>query len=390
MWQVKPWSSNFPTLSGAYDETYNGGDTADVFVSRLSDDLSTLTGSTFLGGAKSDYNSSLAVNNNNPASILIYVAEQLLSSDFPTVSGGYDVTYNGNLPTWNGFVLRLNSDLTQLTASTFLGDRDLSLGIDNTGSVYVAGDTFYYSSFPSISGGYDEIKNGNHDIFVSRLNSDLTNLEKSTFLGGSNAEFDPFLVIDNSGTIYVTGVTESFNFPSVSGAYDETWNGGRDIFVSRLNSDLSSLERSTFIGSSPGEYYFSLAVDHENRVFVSGTTWSQDFPVTSGGYDQAWNGTTDIFISLLSSDLKSLTESTFLGGSKFEDNPSLALGKSGSVYVVGTTTSSDFPTVAGGYDETHNGSQDVFVSLLSSDLSSVERIDLPGRIIERGQSLSGR
>jgi len=329
-----------------------------------------LISSTFLGGSDIDGGYSLALDSEGS----VYVTGYTRSSNFPTTPGAYDETHNGE--DYDVFVSALSSDLSELLYSTFLGgssgDWVWSLALDSEGSVYVTGETSS-SNFPTTPGAYDETHNGERDVFISALSSDLSELLYSTFLGGSDEDGGWSLALDSEGSVYVTGGTESSNFPTTPGAYDETHNGeDYDVFVSALSSDLSELLYSTFLGGGRDDFGYSLALDSEGSVYVTGGTQSAYFPTTPGAYYETYNGWGDVFVSALSSDLSELLYSTFLGGSGSDRGISLALDSEGSVYVTGRTRSDNFPTTPGAYDETHNGEDyDVFVSALSPDLSEL-------------------
>ncbi|RKX62260.1 MAG: hypothetical protein DRP41_07475, partial [Thermodesulfobacteriota bacterium] len=296
------------------------------------------------------------------------------SSDYPTTSGAYDESHNGY---YDVFVSRLNSSLSSLLSSTFIGGSDdeygYSIALDRGGNVYITGET-YSSDYPTTSGAYDESFNGDEDVFVSRLNSSLSNLLSSTFIGGSSYDYGYCIALDGGGNVYITGETESSDYPTTSGAYDESFNGDDDVFVSKLNSSLSTLLASTFIGGSGGDYGYSITLDGSGNVYVTGYTKSSNYPTTSGAYDEGYNGGSDVFVSRLNSSLSTLLASTFIGGSDDDRGYCIALDRGGNVYITGYTHSSDYPTTSGAYNESYNGGGDVFVSRLNSNLSKVSSL----------------
>ncbi len=266
-----------------------------------------------------------------------------------------------------------------LLASTYLGgsneDTVYSLALDTNGNVYVTGST-YSSDFPITSGAYNTSYTGG-DVFVSKLDSGLTSLLASMFLGGSGYEECFSLTLDTNGNVYVTGWTKSSDFTITSGAYDTSYNGGNtyggDVFVSKLDGGLTSLLASTYLGGAANDYGYSLTLDTNGNVYVTGWTSSIDFPTTRGAYDTSYTGG-DVFISKLDGGLTSLLASTYLGGSSQEFGQSLTLDTSGNVYVTGYTSSTNFPTTSGAYDTSLDGYgsySDVFVSKLDGGLTNL-------------------
>ena len=387
-------STNFPTTSGAYGTTYNGGGRFgyEVFVSRLDPNktgTAQLDYSTFLGGSMDDeWVHALCV----AASGVVTVAGMAVSTDFPTTSGAYGTTHNGGSS--DAFVSRLDPSKTgsaQLLYSTFLGgsgnDHAQALFVATSGVVTVAGWTAS-TDFPTTSGAYDTTHNGPgvspSDAFVSRLIPSpvgSAGLIYSTFLGGIGGEDASGLSVDVSGVVTVAGNTSSANFPTTNGAYDTNHNGNWDGFVGRLDpskTGTAQLVYSTFLGGSGQDFVRSLAVDSSGVVTVAGGTRSLNFPTTSGAYDTTFGcppfgSGDDAFASRLDpskTGTAQLVYSTFLGGTGSDAALGLFVDASGVVTLSGNTSSANFPTTNGAYDTTYNAVApfyfgDAFVSRLS-------------------------
>jgi len=349
-------SSNFPTTVGAWDTIYNN---TDVFVTKF--DLTTsLSYSTFLGGSSSEYCYGIAVDSSGCA----YVTGYTYSSDFPTTVGAWDTTYyNGDV-----FVTKFNSAGTALLYSTYLGGSSSEYGygiaVDSSGCAYVTGYT-YSSDFPTTVGAWDT-SYYNTDLFVTKFNSAGTALLYSTFLGGTSYEYNSQygasqIAVDSSGCAYVTGYTQSSDFPITSGAYDSTFNGSTDVFVTKFNSGGTALVYSTYLGGSSSDYpYGGIAVDSSGCAYVMGYTNSSNFPTTPGAWDTSYYNT-DLFVTKFNSAGTALVYSTFLGGSSSEYGyGGIAVDSSGCAYVTGYTSSTDFPITSGAIGSYSNG--DVFIT----------------------------
>jgi len=260
-----------------------------------------------------------------------------------------------------------------LLASTYLGGASFDIGyiiaIDSVGNVYVAGQTLS-TDFPTTSGVYDT-SNNDGDVFVSKLNGDLTSLLASTYLGGSADDFAFSLGINANGSICVAGWTSSTNFPTTAGAYDTSYNSGMDAFVSILNGDLTNLIASTYLGGSQDDNSEAISIDSSQNIYIVGRTSSTNFPTTVGAYDTSYNSGMDAFVSILNGDLTNLIASTYLGGNQDDLGGRIALKTDGNIYVTGATSSGDFPTTAGAYNILNNGGLDAFVSKLNNNLTSL-------------------
>ena len=339
--------------------------------------------STFLGGSHEyDWGHGMSIH---PTTGDVYVTGETWSADFPGIRGGADTTFVGRS---EAFVSRLNSGLTTLYQSTFLGGygMDSGFGISihpTTGAVYATGET-RSDDFPGIAGGPDTTFSGYSEGFVSRLNSSLTTLLQSTFLGGNDEERGRDIAIHpTTGDVYVTGDTRSGNFPGITGGADTTFAGWSEGFVSRLNSGITTLYQSTYLGGSSSDgndrdYGFDIAFHPTTGdVYVAGETWSPDFPGIAGGADTTFAGGYEGFVSLLNSGLTTLYQSTYLGGCCIDSCRGISIHPTTrDVYVAGVTTSGDFPRIAGGADTTLGGLREAFVVRLSNLAATFDLPDL--------------
>ena len=334
---------------------------------------------TFVGGTQEDKAYAIALDSDKN----IFVTGTTRSSAFPVTPGAYDNAYASNLDI---FVSKFDADLTTLLASTFIGgsgnDYGYSIAIGADGNIYIAGDTDS-SDFPTTAGAYQGTKSGYRDTFVSRLDNDLSSLLASTFVGGSGNDYGRAITIDSAQKVFVTGYTDSDDFPTTAGAYQTARKGNEDAFIYKLDNTLSSLEASTYLGGSDSDYAYGLAKNGD--VFVVGATASADFPTTTS---RPYGGEMDAFIGRLNSNLTSLVASTYLGGDDHDVGKAIAISAAGDVYVTGWTASTayydlsatfhppTFPTTRGAYDRSNDPAKvpshrfsDVFVSKFNSYLS---------------------
>ncbi len=269
-----------------------------------------------------------------------------------------------------------NEDLIidPLIFSTFIGginkDRGENIAIDSGGNLIITGST-QSSNFPNTTGANDTTYNEGTDVFVIKLNSNGTLPIYSTFIGGSSYDFGDGVAVDFNGNVYITGYTQSSDFPNTTNAFDNSYNGVQDIFILKLNPLGSKLIYSTFIGGSSHEYSYDIVTDSNGNAYVTGYTNSSDFPNTSGAYDRTYNGGDDVFICKLNSSGSNLTYSTFIGGSSYEMGYDITIDSEDNVYITGVTGSVDFPNTTGAFDESFNVVYDAFVLKLNETGSGV-------------------
>jgi hypothetical protein len=357
-------SGNLPTTVGAFQTAYAGAD--DAFVAKLSADGSSLAYSTYLGGAASaDYGYGIAVASTGAA----FVAGVTCSSNFPTTGGAFQTTLDG---TCDAFVTKVGASGASLGYSTFLGgsgfDYGNAIAIDSNGAAYVAGETGS-GDFPiSVhDGAFQTTIAGGNDAFVTELNGTGSALTYSTYLGGGSDDVAEGVAVDSNGAAYVTGYTESSNFPT-SGAFQNANAGGTaDVFVTKVSAGGSALGYSTYLGGTGDDEAVAIAVDSTGAAWVTGYTDSTDYPTTAGALQSAIAGTQDALVSKLGVDGSTLGYSTYLGGSVPSGLGSasgagtgIAIDSTGAAYVTGETRSTDFPVV-GAFQGSNAGHEDAFV-----------------------------
>ncbi|MHA1910964.1 MAG: SBBP repeat-containing protein [Candidatus Kariarchaeaceae archaeon] len=321
------WSDDFPTLNG-YDQTTTD---TDAFLTKF-DSSGVLLWSTYLGGSGDDNARSLAVDSDD----CIIVTGHTWSDDFPILNGNETFSSeNGDYP--NGcdvFVAKFDSS-GDLLWSTYLGgsenDYAYSVAITSDNSIVITGHT-YSGDFPSSNLGYQ-------NIFVTKFDSS-GNLIWSNCLGGSTIDTSKFVAIDSNDNIIITGHTSSSDFPTLNG-FSETFHGGTDVFLTKLDSS-GVLIWSTFLGGGSFDYASSLAIDSQDCFIITGWTQSSDFP-TLNGYDQTYNDT-DAFLTKFDSS-GALLWSTYLGGSEGDNGYSVTIDSQDYIIAIGHTRSSDFPIV---------------------------------------------
>ena len=288
------FGAQFSTTIGAYEEVFGGGQ-LDIGILKYTPDGSNVLYVTYIGGANAELPHSMIVNEYDE--LLIFGTTG--SSDFPTTSGAYSNTFqggpaasfeNGYIQLTNGldvFVCRLSSDGSQMLGSTYVGGTGNdgfngaipvnyadeirgAIWVDANNDVYV-GTSSQSTDFPITNGAIQQqYGGGNQDGVVFKLNGNLTQLRWSTYLGGSAEDGIYYLVVDTDKRAVVTGGTKSSNFPTSNNAYQSSFGGDTDGFVSIIDSSGNTLVGSTFIGAAGYDQSFIVGADKTNHVYIFG------------------------------------------------------------------------------------------------------------------------
>ena len=324
--------------------------------------------STYLGGSGFDQGYAIAVDSLGNS----YVTGQTAAIDFPTTAVAFQTQYGGG----DAFVAKLNPSGNALVYSTYLASASGNgIAIDSAGNAYITGDAGA-TSFPTTASAFQTAPVG-YDAFITKLNATGSALVYSARFGGNLDDFSRGIALDGSGNAYITGWTVCRStvctFPTVNAFQPNYAGGNNDAFVTKINSSGSALVYSTYLGggkiiNGTDDWGEAIAVDSTGSAYVTGYTYSPDFPVTAGAFDTARAGL-DAFVTKFTPDGGSLVYSTFLGGAGREQGQGIAVDASGNAYVVGITESSDFPVTAGAFQT--KGSFDAFVTKLNAKGSAL-------------------
>jgi hypothetical protein len=292
-------SGNFPTTSRAFQRSLSG--LQNVFITKLNPSGTTIEYSTLLGGNDYDFGFGIAVNKEGNAYVT-GTTYGIFSDTFPTTSNAYQTAASGS---GDAFVSKLSADGSTLVYSTFLGgagyDGARGIALDTNGNAYVTGYT-QSNTFPTTAGAAQTTLNGTEDAFVTKLNSDGSGLVYSTYLGGSGNDAGFGIAVGTNGYAYITGYTQSADFPTTATAIQTANGTGKEPFMAALNASGAQLAYSTYLGGSNGDGAYAIAVDSSNNAYVTGYTNSVDFPVTKGAYrsELTTGASQDAFIAKLS------------------------------------------------------------------------------------------
>jgi len=368
-------SDDYPITQNAYDQIINNGSPSsyfDTYISCLSSDLTTLLYSTYLGTTNGDYGDCLILDSDDN----VYITGHTRNYDFPITPGAFDETFNTVTNDGDAYVSKFDPTLSNLLASTFLGggryDRGYSLVFDENEDLYIAGRTSS-SGFPTTPNAYQPERAWAYDFFISKMDNNLTTLITSTFLGGEDgSEQIPKIKLGNDDNIYLAGSSGSDDYPTTSGAFDETFGqpaGSYDGVVSKLNADLSELLASSYIGDAYYDECFAIYVDNDLNVYIGGWTTQADFLAHPNGWLTILDDN-QAFIIKLNSSLTERIAGTFIGGYNFETVTNIIEDVNNNILITGYVEASNFPTTPNAYNTLSNGGLDQFITIFDPWLSA--------------------
>ncbi len=360
-------SADFPTANPAQGSLRGN---TDVIVAKLNASGNALVYSTFLGGANSGQGGEIGFGIAADANGNAYVTGLTSSTDFPT-RNAFDSTLSGPV---DAFLTKFDA-AGRLVYSTFLGGGNAEIGfdvaVDSLGAAYVVGNTnstdlnsnvrVLRDETPNEAEAADELAapeqtglRGPSDGFIMKLTPNGGARSYVRYLGGDANELAFGVAVDEAGSAYVIGNTDSRDFPTVNPVQANYAGGDSDAFVTKVAVNGGSLVYSTYLGGSGDETSpfldgnpiqgLAIAVDRGGSAYVTGRTGSRDFPLRNP-LRATFAGNSEAYVTKLNASGNALVYSTFIGGSGDEEPTGIAVDAQGNAYVAGATDSGDFPQV---------------------------------------------
>lgn len=346
----------FPTTGGAFQRAYQGSKVSlygdqNAFVAKLSPDGSNLLFASYFGTM--DLIRDLVVDQSGN----IYIATAHNAKAFKPLPavwfvGAYKKTPQG----MDCVVAKISNDGSRVIWATYFGGSGTeastpSIAVDPEGRPILLSFT-NSADLPTTPGAYSRRFGGVWDMFIAKFTADGSNLVYATYYGGSDTEFTEThgLAVDGAGNVIIAATTKSADLPTTAGAYQRTYGGSGgagnypgDGFVAKLSADGSALLAATYLGGSSGEGLEGVATDSSGNVYVSGATYSEDFPATEDALQKRHRGKADAFVAQFSPDLTRLLYSSYVGGTGVDFARALAVHADGRFYFGGESSSRDWP-----------------------------------------------
>ena len=351
----------------------------------------------YFGGSYSDYFYGLATDKSGN----VYCVGSTNSPDLlvgnTTGTNAAQMTLGGGV---DAFVAEFNA-VGSLVYSTYLGgsgnDYGYAIAVDSTGNAYVTGSTVS-SNFRTAGTPFQAALKGGTDAFVAKIAPGTGTLVYSTYLGGSANDEGNAIAVDSSGAVYITGDTASPDFPLL-GAYQSSYGGGaNDAFVTKLAGSGSSLIYSSYLGGSGADAGLAIAVDGTGNAYITGSTTSTDYPVTSDAFQSTNQGAAQSasngMVTAFNPAGSGLLFSSYLGGNGSQSastgdfGNAIAVNCAAGLVVAGSTSSSNFPATSGSYTATYpGGTTDGFVAQIAAG-GGIPAIT-PGGIVNNANFATG-
>jgi hypothetical protein len=354
--------SGFPVTAGAFQTKFRGGQEApfygpqDGFVCKLNASGSARIYCSYFGTTDPRIVRDLAIDGQGNA----YLATSVDRDGLPSAwfANAVQKTRKGGT---DGVVAKVNPTGTKVLWATYLGGTGEEGNGENSIRVDAAGNVYFLESTTSgglpTPNGFDHTYGGSGDVYLAKLAPDGASLRYATYVGGSGKEFieTHSLALDATGNVYASVTTGSSNFPTTAGALQRVYGGSGasgagkgtnyplDVGVIKVSA-TGSLLAGTYLGGHCGEGAEGLAADAQGNVYVTGATYSSNFPVTAAPYLNR-GGKADVIVTKLTADLGSLAFSQKIGGSGNDYGRSTHVDEAGNLYVVGQAESTNFPTL---------------------------------------------
>ena len=360
-------TSGFPITTGAYQTVHAGSE--DIFVTKLNPAGDQMLWSTYVGGANDDRAYGVEVHSTSGGVAVVGYA----GLGFPQVNA-LQASYGGDSS--DGIVFMLNSTGGNMLFSSYLGssgkDRIYSVHESSTSSSIILCGIAFGSDLATTPGVLQGSKSGgNYDAFVAKLNLAPLSWSYITYLGG-NANDRPYMIKPlSSGRSAIVGFVNSTNYPTTTNAHQQSFGGDKDAFLTIVSANGSSLEYSTYIGSSGDDRAHAVHINNLEEIYLTGFTTSGNFPTTATAYDNTHNGAEDAFVLKLSTQ-STFSHSTFFGDAGMQSGLDICQSISGGIMIIGQTYSLLIPTVGEALDPVDNGNMDVFIADFDQNLGNLQ------------------
>ena len=354
----------FPVTDNAFDTSYNGGQWGDGFILKINADGSKIEYASYLGSSGSDEIWELFVDNHGRA----YVMGGCIGNDFPVTPNAFDTTYDGGHQWGDGFIARFSADGSKLDFCTYIGgsgdDAPWGMTVDDSGNIYIGGATKSHD-YPTTPGAVSTDTIGGGDVGITKFDSTCSKLIYSTYLGGSKGDNGCRLAVDIEGNLIFAMNTQSPDFPVTANAFDNSFNGKKDVALVILNTDGTELVYSSFLGGAEDDDLGDFFFDSKGIAFISSVSKSNNYPVTYNFLNDSLNGNQDVVLSIFEPPYTQLSYSGYFGGNKEETSTDISVFND-KIIVAGVTQSEDFP-IKNAWQNTYSnkgkgkGGGDVFI-----------------------------